>query len=121
MNKEKTQMEIPLEERETFVIEASVFPSIKAVRSETVSKGKICDEDTKQKTGQPTGRILTCLSFLEITLKAQAVLLMNEYFDLLCKVPKKTYELKLLVQSMCDGNSCRRGKKKRLRFENSNL
>ena len=39
MNKEKTQMEIPLEERETFVIEASVFPSIKAVRSETVSKG----------------------------------------------------------------------------------
>ena len=94
-------MEIPLEERETFVIEASVFPSIKAVRSETVSKGKICDEDTEQKTGQPTGRILTCLSFLEITLKAQAVLLMNEYFDLLCKVPKKTYELKLLVQRVC--------------------
>lgn len=26
---------------------------------------------------------------------------MNEYFDLLCKVPKKTYELKLLVQRVC--------------------
>ena len=38
MNKEKTQMEIPLEERETFVIEASVFPSIKAVRSEEFSE-----------------------------------------------------------------------------------
>ena len=47
---------------------------------------------------------------------------MNEYFDLLCKVPKKTYELKLLVQRVCvieipvGGN-----KKKRLRLENSNL
>lgn len=118
-----TQMEIPLEERETFVIKASVFPSIKAVRSETVSKGKICDEDTEQKTGRPTGRILTCPSFLETTLKAQAVLLMNEYFDLLCKVPKKTYELKLLVQRVCvieipvGGHK----KKKRLRLENSNL
>lgn len=64
-----TQMEIPLEERETFVIEASVFPSIKAVRSKTVSKGKICDEDTEQKTSRPTGRMLTCLSFLKIMLK----------------------------------------------------
>ena len=26
---------------------------------------------------------------------------MNEYFDLLCKVLKKTYELKLLVQRVC--------------------
>ena len=26
------------------------------------------------------------------------MLLMNEHFELLCKVPRKTYDLKLLVQ-----------------------
>lgn len=87
-------MEIPFEERDTFVIKASALPSIKALRSENTSKGKIWDEDTEQKTGRPAGRILTCLSFLKIILKAWLVLLMNECFDLLHKVPKKTYELK---------------------------